>query len=161
MIRHGLRRRSAALVVPCMLSVPCLDGADATYLRYNADGDGVQVQVGEPVSTAADEVELTSTTGTVAIGTGSVSPDAGPVGTEHALEVRLDEAYADQVDRVFAESSSSRGSLTHELIQDSADTSYWRVDVESLGDADEARTDTFTFLLWRLAAEDEAGESLP
>jgi len=129
---------------------------EVTWVRFNGN-DFVEVQV-----TAAEEpgpavsTDLTSTTGAVLLGSGSVDPGAAPVGTDHEVVVRIDDAYEETVGRVSVEvDAGPRGIEEFDLRQDSADHGYWWLRVRSVGDVGEERTDRFTFLLW---VPDDAGE---
>lgn len=119
-----------------------------TWVRFNGD-DTAQVQitasdVGPPVTT-----DLTSTSGAIVVGQAEVDPGSGPVGTDHQVVVTVDNAYVDEVQRVSLEvDSGTRGVSDFELTQDSADKGYWFLDIQSVGDPGETRTDVFSFQLW-------------
>jgi hypothetical protein len=125
-------------------------------VRFNAEDESVSVGVA-PGSTGEDETwrDLRSTTGAVVVGTGRVTPATGPVGTEHQVRVDVLDDYEVTVTRVSVTTSGDRGDQVHELIRDSADAGLWIIGVQSLGEADETRTDTFTFELWRRPDEGE------
>ena len=132
----------------------CINGGATYWSPYNGGDDSLVVSVGAALG---DDVslDLSSTTGATLIGTASVSPGAGPVGTEHLLTVSLDEQFAWDVGRVTVEADSVRGMTVHELVQDSADTGLWLVSVTSLGNDDEVREDTFRFVLWQESEKDD------
>jgi len=123
--------------------------ASIDWVRFNGD-DQVDVEVtadpepGDPVS-----IDLTSTTGAVVIGTATVDPGSGPVGTDHVVTVLVDEAYSGDVGRVVVSTDAgSRGVEDHTLQQDSADHGLWVRTLTSQGAEGEERTDTFTFELF-------------
>jgi hypothetical protein len=137
----------------------CVEDEEATYAQYNGDDESVSVEVGvdtryvvEDDGTEVPEsvsVPLMSSTGTVDIGTGTVTPSAGPIGTVHSVIVEVASDYADDVDRVTVRTASDgRGEDEYELDRDSAGEGYWVFELESQGEEDEVRTDTLTFFLY-------------
>lgn len=142
-----------------LLLAGCPKGTDDGFERFNAEDDAVEVQVtasdalGEAVS-----APLRSTTGEVEVGSVTVTPGSGPVGTEHEIRVEVLDAYETEVDRVTAElDAGARGTETVTFRQDSADHGLWVVDVVSRGEEGEERTDTFTIGLWRATEEQQSG----
>lgn len=128
---------------------------DAVYWApYNSAGDAVEISVGPEVG-EDKTIELFSSTGAVSVGTATISPGSGPVGTVHAVEVTVDEEFAADVGRVTIDADSSRGLTAHELTSDSALAGLWVSSVTSLGDDDEVREDTFTVVLWQLSDKDD------
>ena len=129
--------------------------------RFNAEGESVEVRVtadtalGEPVS-----LELMSSTGTVVVGTASVDPGSGPVGTDHQVLVIVDDAYEAEVDQVSVTTDAGdRGTEVHDLVQDSADHGFWTRTLTSFGTEGEERVDTFTFDLFATETTDtDAGD---
>lgn len=135
----------AALV----LLAGCDETAEENWARFNSD-DQVEVAVtagtslGDPVS-----VDLTSTTGSVLLGTASVNPGSGPVGTDHTVTVQIDDEWEDTVGRASVQTDAGdRGVEEHELQRDSADHGLWIRDLTSVGTEGEERTDVFTIQLW-------------
>ena len=69
----------------------CTEDDETSYVQYNGDGDSVEVEVGGPTRFVTDgegnevaetvSTVLTSSTGAVEIGTGTVDPSAGPIGS--------------------------------------------------------------------------------
>ncbi|MFZ5475258.1 MAG: hypothetical protein ACOZNI_00660 [Myxococcota bacterium] len=125
-----------------------------------ADTGGTDADTGD--TGTSDEVpvvaavSLTSTTGSVEIGWGCVSPAAGPVGTVHTMRVEVLDAYEADVDRVSVRTDSGdRGKDEYDLDHDSADIGFWMFEIESVGEDDEQRTDTLTFRLW---VEESSGD---
>jgi hypothetical protein len=109
------------------------------------------------VTTAAlsrkDSIDLTSSTGLVVLGTATVSPAGGPVGTIHELSVVIDDEYEESVGRVTVRTDSGeRGKDEYELEGDSADEGYWKITLVSAGDSDEVREDSFTIRLFEEVA---------
>ena len=123
---------------------------ESPWSAFNGEGESVEVAVtasddlGDPVS-----VDLFSTTGAVPVGTGTVNPGSGPVGTDHDVTVIVEEAFEGEVLRVTVETDAGdRGVDEHELIQDSAEHGLWWRSLTSSGEEGEERTDTFMFHLW-------------
>lgn len=148
----------AALVVALLFAGCELGGEDD--VRFNAD-DAVDVHVtaeadlGEAVSAV-----LRSTTGSVEIGSVTVDPGSGPVGTRHGITVLVTDDYEDDVTRVVVTmDSGDRGVEDVTLIQDSADHGLWWREVVSSGTEGESRTDTFRVALY--TAADTDGGLLP
>ena len=114
----------------------------------------VHVLVGEPVT-----VELFSTTGAVMVGTATVDPGSGPVGTMHTILVDVEDDYEDDVRRVTVDvDAGDRGIEDFMMTRDSADRSLWELELESSGVPGEARTDVFTIRLFSVAEEGESSE---
>jgi hypothetical protein len=143
----------------------CTQDDEPTYVRYNGDADSVEIQVGVETVYVTDDageevaetatVPLTSTTGAVQLGTGTVDPSAGPIGTIHTITVYVLDDYAGDVDRVTVRTDSGdRGEDEYDLERDSAGEGWWVFELESVGDEGEVRTDTFTFNLY----EEEVSE---
>ena len=132
----------------------CLQGGATYWAPYNHNADSLSVSVGVEAGEDAT-LELSSTTGMTVLGTATISPGSGPVGTEHVVSVHLDEPFEVDVGRVSVEAESVRGITLHKLIQDSADPGLWVVSVTSLGDDDEVRDDTFRFVLWQVSDKDD------
>jgi hypothetical protein len=138
----------------------CTPDEEVTYAQFNADDNSVEVEVGvdtryvlsdDGVTEVPESVEtvLTSNTGTVEIGTGTVTPSAGPIGTVHEVSVEIADDYAADVDRVTVRTSSGdRGEDEYDLDRDSTGEGYWVYELESVGEEGEQRTDTLTFLLY-------------
>lgn len=159
--------------------IGCEDSSETTYDRFNADDNSVTVSVGtetlyevdaggaavldeagQPVPVSVS-CTLTSTADQVELGTGSVSPSAGPVGTLHTVRVDLDEEYASDVDKVEVETSSGdRGSDIYGLDADSAGEGVWVLELVSYGEEGEVREDTLTFRLFEAVSSttEDTGE---
>lgn len=154
------------LAASLALLLACTESEETEYTQYNGDADQVQVEVGVPTRYVTDaegnevvetvSTVLTSSTGAVEIGTGTVDPSAGPVGSLHRVVVQVADEYAGDVDRVAVQTDSGeRGQDVYELERDSAGEGWWVYELESVGEADEVRTDTFTFLLYQVVPSEE------
>lgn len=94
-------------------------------------------------------IDLHSTTGEVVIGSATVSPGGGPVGTTHDVVVVIADDYEEKVDRVSVRvDSGDRGEDEYDLERDSADEGYYKLSMVSVGDEGEVRDDTFTIKVW-------------
>lgn len=145
------------LVVLLSGLLACDKEEEATYSQFNGSDDTLTIQVGSSDALDAVSIELTSTTGEVVVGTASVDPGGGPVGTEHAIVVEVYDAYQHIVDRVSVRmDAGSRGEDEFELTQDSADEGVWKTTLVSAGEADEVREDTLTVRCWDLDGDDDA-----
>lgn len=170
--------RWTSLVLVAALAA-CDSSTETTYDQYNADDNAVTVQVGvetvyqtddngdpllddagDPVPEAVS-VTLTSTSGEFELGTASVSPSAGPIGTVHTARVELDDDYASNVDKVSIRTDSGdRGEDSYDLDADSTGEGVWTLEIRSYGEEGETREDTVTFLLYEAVEteEEDTGE---
>jgi hypothetical protein len=140
-----------------LLALACTDEADTVWVAYNGGSDSVEVDVGSPELLDPVSVVLTSTTGALEIGLGTVSPGGGPIGTVHTVTAQVYEEYAEEVGRVSIRTSSGdRGEDEYDLERDSAGEGYWSFELQSVGDSDERRTDVLTFRLY--AEGQDSGE---
>ena len=157
----GRRAGRAALflgVVPLLAGADCIGNSDTGWTRFNGADQALTIPVGPDAPTEPASLTLTSTTGTVDVGTFTVTPGGGPVGTEHGVVVEVFDDYEETVGRVTLVTTGDRGTQKHFLVRDSADIGLWQLDVTSLGDEGETREDTFTLNLWRAATEDEEAD---
>lgn len=154
------------LIASLALILACVEDDEASYVRYNDDGNAVDVEVGVETRYVTDEdgnevaetvsTALTSSTGAVEIGVGTVDPSAGPIGTIHTITVEVYDAYADDVDRVTVRTDSGeRGEDEYDLERDSTGTGWWVYELASAGEEGEVRTDTLTFLLYQEEDDEE------
>ena len=138
------------------------DGGSDEDVRFNADD---QVTVGVVAGTElGDDVtgDLHSTTGAVTVGTGTVSPGSGPVGTLHTVTIRVAEEFADAIASAgVITDAGERGVEEVSLLQDSADNGLWWREITSVGVEGEERTDTFTFTLYTPAPDTDTNGILP
>ena len=132
----------------CLLGLACGDEEDSNYTQFNALDDAISVEVGTTELGTEQIIELHSSTGQVVIGSATLSPGSGPVGTEHQLVVIVDNTWEAQVGQVRLEvDSGERGLEDFILNRDSADPGYHIIDIVSVGEENETRTDTFTIQL--------------
>lgn len=150
--------RCLALLPLSLLFGACTEEQETAFLQFNATGESLTIYVGDDSRLEQeDSIDLTSSTGLVVLGTATVSPAGGPVGTIHELSVVIDDEYEESVGRVTVRTDSGeRGKDEYELEGDSADEGYWKITLVSAGDSDEVREDSFTIRLF----EEVAAESL-
>jgi hypothetical protein len=144
------------------------------WSRFNADGDFLIVGVGasEPVVQEArctDEpslcegddgcICLNSSLRANDVGYATVDPTNGPVGTRHTVRIEVLDAFQDIVQRVTVYTIGQRGDEEIELHQDSADAGSWAIELESLGEPDESRVDTFEVRLYEPGGSFSADEA--
>lgn len=134
--------------------------AEPEWVPFNAEGETVELRVtAEEALGAAATRDLNSTTGAVVVGSVTVDPGSGPVGTDHRITVRVLDTWAEIVRRVTLDvDSGARGLESFELEQDSADLGGWVVSLTSLGDPGETRTDVITVGLFSLEGEEATVE---
>ena len=140
--------------------VACEKEEETSFEQYNAEDNTVDVVVGEESELPSVEVVLTSNTGTVEIGVGSVDPGGAPVGTEHTVRVQVYADYKDDIDRVTVRTNSGddRGEDEYDLDKDSTGEGYWVLDLVTCCEGDTVRTDTLTFRLYEEVAVVDDGE---
>lgn len=147
------------LALLALALVACDEAEEETYVQFNADDEQLTVEVGASELGEAESIDLHSTTGEVLIGTATVDPSAGPIGTEHALVVEILDAYEHMVDRVSVRTDSGeRGEDEYDLVPDSADEGFFKLVIVSVGAEGEQRSDTLTILVWDVEGDDD-GES--
>ncbi|MEZ4319751.1 MAG: hypothetical protein R3F61_19705 [Myxococcota bacterium] len=115
---------------------------------FNNEADTVQIEIapgelGPPVT-----FDLTSNTGAVMVGTATVDPGRGPVGTNHLLLIEVFDDWEERIELATITSDGERGSEEYNLRQDAADPGFFDLTLTSLGAEGEARTDTWTITLW-------------
>lgn len=126
------------------------NSAEFDWVQFSSDDDHVEVPITrlETVSPAI-VLDLTSSTGTVVIGTATIDPGSAMVGDTLRVTVDIDDDYMKQVDRLDLEiDSGERGVTTLDLLQDSADDSLWVLDLTAYGRDGESRTDDFRFVAY-------------
>jgi hypothetical protein len=142
----------------------CDEAQETTWEQFNAEDNYVTVDVGpacDPEPCADVTADLTSSTGSEVIGSGTVSPGGGPIGTEHRVALVVLDEYEAEVGRASVRTSSgARGEDEYDLDQDSADEGTWVFFLESVGDEGEVREDTFTFRLWKEVPVEDSGAIL-
>lgn len=152
--RPEIRAALPALLALSLLACNNKD-EEVVYEQWNATDDTLDVAVGaalgDPVS-----IDLHSSTGAVVVGTATVDPGSGPVGTEHTLTVIVADEYANIVDRASVRTASGdRGEDEYDLVADSAAEGYFVLELVSVGEEGEQRTDTLTFRLWDIEGDDD------
>lgn len=140
----------------------CEAADEAVWEDYSSGDDTVEVLVGtecDPAPCAPVETTITSTTGAVEVATGSVDPGGGPIGTIHTVSVFVYEEFDPDVGRVTVTTNSGkRGEDEYDLDRDSAGQGYWLLEIQSVGEQDEVRTDTLAFHLYQeVVSEDDEG----
>ncbi|MDG1478308.1 MAG: hypothetical protein P8R54_01895 [Myxococcota bacterium] len=127
----------------------CTEGEENAYTRFNSESDQLTIQVGTEELLEAVSVSLYSTTGTVEIGSASVDPGGGPIGTIHTLTVEVFDDWENEVSRVSVRTDSGdRGEDEYDLEADSADEGLYLRELSSVGDEGESREDTFSIYVW-------------
>lgn len=143
-----------------LLLVACDQGEATTWKQYNAEDNSVVIEVGMAEVLPAVTTALTSNTGAVELGAASVDPGGGPIDTMHTIEVQIESAYAEDIDRVSVRlDAGDRGVDEFNLEADSTGEGIWVLQVRSVGEAGETRTDTLTFRLWDEVVDTGSGSS--
>lgn len=137
------------LVLPLGVMVSACNKDEIVWIQLNGK-DVVDVQVVDgPVVDDPAVLELTSAVEGRRVGEASVTPSAGPVGTLHEVVVVVDVDHEERVQRVvLVAAAGSRGRREWEMRQDPAFLSSWGIEVQSLGEVGEVRTDEFTIQLF-------------
>ena len=124
--------------------------------QFNAQEESLSVLVGISSLEPETERSLNSTTGLVEVASAKVSPGGGPSGTIHQIQVEVLEEYAEKIQEVRIDiKSGERGALQYTLINDSAQSNLYVLDLESIAQEGEIREDVFTFSLWDLPTQEE------
>lgn len=139
------------LLVSLLTFLGCKDEEEVIYTQFNAKDDIISIEVGAAEELPSTTIDLHSSTGQVIVGSATVTPAGGPIGTEHILTVEVLDDWEDQVPRVTVRTDSgSRGEDEYELTTDSADEGLHQIKLVSFGDEGETRTDKFTIRLWEI-----------
>lgn len=163
----------ASTIFLALLSVAC-DDDETVWVPFNAEGESLTIGVGgelTPCPTEEDpplegdlvcQIDLYSNLGVTLVGTATVDPARGPVGTEHFVTVIVFDDFETLVGKasvvVDSEAISdldgdgepdSRGEGEFEMRRDSADIGAYALTLQSLGAEDENRLDTFTIVLYQ------------
>lgn len=132
----------------------CDEETTTIWQQYNADDDVLTIAVGAADVLPMVSTTLRSSTGEVEIGSASVDPGGGPVGTVHVVRVEVVDEYADDIGRASVRTDSgARDEDEYDLEADSTGEGIYKLEIISVGESDETRDDTFTFRLWT-AVED-------
>ncbi len=133
----------------CLFGIGCGEESETDLDLFNATTDTFEVSIATDADTTPQEIELHSSTGQVIIGTAVLTPGGGPVGTEHQLVVEVADTWQGQVEEVIVTvDSGDRGTEEFTLKRDSADPGYHQIDIISVGEDAEIRTDVFTVQLF-------------
>ncbi|MBX2801196.1 MAG: hypothetical protein KTR31_26185 [Myxococcales bacterium] len=127
----------------------------------NDEGQDLVIAVGQTCEPEAGTLTLTSSLGQRDVGTATVDPPCGPVGTTHELVVEVMEQWEDVVGRVTVTIDAdpsidvdedgdleSRGEQEYVLERDSAAPVY-AISLQSQGIEGETRDDVFRVVLWQ------------
>ena len=137
--------------------VACDTSDETTYEQYNADGDSVTVSVGVVELLPAVTTVLHSSTGEVEVGSASIDPGGGPIGSTHTVLVSLIADFVADVDRVSVRTDSGdRGEDEYDLEPDSTGTGIYKRELVTVGGEGETRDDVLTFRLWTAVEADSA-----
>jgi hypothetical protein len=127
----------------------CNKDDEVTYSQFNAVDEFLEIEVGQKTVEPERALVLHSSTGEVTVGSATVDPGGGPIGTEHEIVVIVEDAYENTVDRVTVRTDSGdRGEDEYDLEPDSADEGFYKTTLVSVGEPGEVRTDRLTFILW-------------
>ena len=141
-----MRGRPRAIAV--VLAAGCQREDEIEWVRFNDPLDAFEIQVGAEAPDVSQG--LLSNLGLTDVGTATASPGGGPVGTQHAIVVSVDDAWELQVTRAsLLIDSPGRGVTEIEMEHDLADPGVWAVQITSLGRAAEERVDVVTVALWQ------------
>ncbi|MCB9668047.1 MAG: hypothetical protein H6736_16690 [Alphaproteobacteria bacterium] len=143
--------RAVVLLLSFLALCACEKEGDVVWRQFNSDADSVLIEVEPGETSGLAEVTLMSNLGITAVGTATVDPARGPVGTEHELVVLVDEEFADRVERASVSSVGARGEESYDLVGDNARAGVFALVLTSLGEADESRIDTWRIDLWEAA----------
>ncbi len=156
-------RAGTVCVCLTLLSVFGCNKDKTVLLPFNAEDDAVDVYVG--VDLVEDDpdcapgvacTELHSLVEGAVIGTVTVTPPAGPVGTTHRLLAVVGDEWEDRISSVTVTVDSDRGLGDFNLERDRANPGAWGLSLESMGTQREVRVDVWTVLLWEEVPEDDA-----
>lgn len=137
-----------------VLFIACDESSEDSYNLFNSDTDQFEVSIGIEEETEVETLDLHSSTGQVIVGTATLSPGGGPIGTEHQLVIEVENTWETDVTQVILMiDSGDRGTKEYVLDRDSADAGYHQIDIQSVGEEGEVRTDLFTIQLY---AEEES-----
>jgi len=136
----------------------CTDSDQEEYEPFSSHSDEIVVKVGVNDLLEAKLTDISSNTGANVVGEAMVTPGGGPFGTEHTVTVEVSEENRYIVDRVSVEIySPDRPERELEMVRDSEDRALFLLDLVSVGEEGESRTDIFTFKLWDLVGDDDEG----
>jgi len=150
-----------ALLLLGLLGIEACEDEKTEYEAFSSHEDDVHVKVGSADLLEDASTEILSNTGANLVGEATVSPGGGPIGTEHMLTATVSEENQYIVDRVSVEiSSPHRPEREVDLVRDSEDRGLFVLDLVSVGEEGESRTDIFTFKFWDVVDDDDEGPSV-
>jgi hypothetical protein len=159
---------NARLLFCSLLWVGC-NKDDVDWTRFNSEMDVLEVHVTQSEEVVDIEgcaldttcIDLHSRIEGAVIGTASVDPAAGPVGTLHKVLAVVGDDWEEQVGRVSLSIDGPRGVEDFELEQDRANPGAWGLTIESVGSrgkSGEDRVDVVTILLWEAEVDTESDD---
>jgi hypothetical protein len=147
-----------ALLLLGLLGIKACEDDKLEYAAFSSHDDVVHVKVGAGYLLEDVSTEILSNTGINVVGEAMVSPGGGPIGTEHMLTATVSEENQYIVDRVSVEiSSPHRPERELDLVRDSEDRGLFVLDLVSVGEEGESRTDIFNFKFWDVVDDDDEG----
>ena len=127
--------------------------------QFNAQDESLSVLVGISTLEPDQTRKLSSTTGLVEVADAIISPGGGPSGTIHQIQVQVLEEYTDKIQEVRVNiNAGERGISQYTLINDSAQSNLYVLELESIAQDGEQREDVFTFSLWDLPSAESNPE---
>ncbi len=148
-LRRALLTPAGLFLVCGLLAYDCQEETEPNWIQFNGEADEVTIEVGAAELLDDVSCELTSSVTGLVVGSASVSPGGGPIGTEHTILVVVEDEWEHDVGRVSVRTDSGdRGTDEYDLDPDPADEGYYGLTILSVGDEGEQRTDTLTFRLW-------------
>lgn len=136
----------------------CTGDQEAAYEQFNAPDDALSIEVGVAELLDPVTIDLWSNTGEVVVGAATVDPGGGPGGTIHNIVVEVFDDYEDVVDRASVRTDSGdRGEDEYDLTRDYADEGIYKLEIQSVADDGEVRTDTLTIRLWDETSSGDTG----
>ena len=147
-----------ALLLLGLLGIEACEDEKTEYEPFSSHEDSVNVKVGSADLLDGESTEVLSNTGANVVGEAMVSPGGGPIGTEHMLTATVSQENQYIVDRVSVEiTSPHRPDRELDLVRDSEDRELFVLDLVSVGEDGESRTDIFTFKFWDIVGDDDEG----
>ena len=130
-----------------ILLVGCDPNAGEEWRRFNNESDVLNLEIQDQIGPDLT-IDITSNTGAVVVGTGTLSPGSGPVGTQHVLLIEVANEWEERIGRASITSIGKRGVEEYDMRQDAADPGIFDLTLVSLGAKDETRTDQWLINLW-------------
>ena len=142
------------------LALGCTSDDEEEFIQLNGTGEYLVIDVGAEQVEAERSIDLLDAATDTLLGTATVDPGAGPVGTEHNIVVFIEDDYRNLVDRVTVRSfSGARGIDEYALdIQDAGEEVY-ETTLISVGDEGETRADLLTIRAWDEIEDEEEDDN--